>query len=32
MAGGLFAAVYLYRGFGIAAGMHVAYDILVAVV
>ena len=32
LAGGLFAAVYLYRGFGIAAGMHVAYDILVAVV
>ncbi len=31
-AGGLFAAVYLYRGFGIAAGMHVAYDILVAVI
>lgn len=32
LAGGLFAAVYLYRGFGIAAGMHVAYDILVAIV
>jgi membrane protease YdiL (CAAX protease family) len=31
-AGGLFAAVYLYRGFGIAAGMHVSYDILVAIV
>jgi len=31
-AGGLFAAVFLTRGFGIAAGMHVAYDVLVAII
>jgi hypothetical protein len=32
LAGGAFACVFFYRGFGIAAGMHVGYDILVAVV
>jgi hypothetical protein len=32
LAGGVFAGVFYYRGFGITAGMHVAYDILVAVV
>jgi hypothetical protein len=32
VAGGVFAAVFFYRGFGIAAGMHVAYDILAAAV
>jgi len=32
LAGGMFATVAIYRGFGIAAGMHVTYDILVAVV
>jgi membrane protease YdiL (CAAX protease family) len=28
LAGGFFAVVFLYRGFGIAAGSHAAYDIL----
>ena len=28
LAGLFFAAVFLYRGFGIAAGSHAAYDIL----
>ena len=32
LAGGVFATVFLCRGFGITAGMHVAYDVLVAVV
>ena len=31
VAGVFFAAVFLYRGFGIAAGSHAAYDILVGV-
>ena len=29
-AGGLFAALYIFRGFGIAVGAHVAYDIFIA--
>ncbi len=29
MAGVFFSLVYVYRGFGIAAGSHAAYDILV---
>ena len=28
LAGLFFAAVFLYRGFGIAAGSHAVYDIL----
>lgn len=28
LAGGFFAALFLWRGFGIAAGVHVVYDIL----
>jgi hypothetical protein len=32
LAGGFFAAVFLYRGFGIAAGAHAVYDLLVGVV
>lgn len=31
MAGAFFSAVFLYRGFGIAAGSHAAYDVLVGV-
>ena len=31
LAGIFFAVVFLYRGFGIAAGSHAAYDILVGV-
>lgn len=30
LAGGLFASLYVFRGFGITAGTHVAYDILIA--
>ena len=30
LAGGLFASLYVFRGFGITAGAHVAYDILIA--
>lgn len=29
LAGGLFAAIFLYRGFGIAIGAHAVYDVLV---
>jgi hypothetical protein len=32
LAGGFFAVVFLYRGFGIAAGSHAVYDLLVGVV
>ncbi len=32
LAGGFFAVVFLYRGFGIAAGAHAVYDLLVGVV
>jgi membrane protease YdiL (CAAX protease family) len=31
LAGIFFAVVFLYRGFGIAAGSHAAYDILLGV-
>ena len=31
LAGIFFSVVYVYRGFGIAAGSHAAYDILVGV-
>jgi membrane protease YdiL (CAAX protease family) len=31
LAGGFFSAVFLCRGFGIAAGSHAAYDVLVVV-
>ena len=31
LAGVFFALVYVYRGFGIAAGSHAAYDILTGV-
>jgi membrane protease YdiL (CAAX protease family) len=31
LAGIFFAVVYVYRGFGIAAGSHAAYDVLVAI-
>ena len=29
LAGGLFAAIFLYRGFGVAIGAHAVYDVLV---
>ena len=32
LAGGFFAVVFLYRGFGIAAGTHAVYDLLVGIV
>jgi membrane protease YdiL (CAAX protease family) len=32
VAGGFFAALFIYRGFGIAAGTHAAYDILVGLI
>jgi membrane protease YdiL (CAAX protease family) len=32
VAGGFFAALFIYRGFGIAAGTHATYDILVGLV
>ena len=31
LAGGFFAVVFLYRGFGIAAGSHAVYDLLVGI-
>ncbi len=31
LAGVFFSVVYVYRGFGIAAGSHAAYDIMVGV-
>ena len=30
LAGGFFAVLFLYRGFGIAAGTHAGYDVLIA--
>ncbi len=30
LAGGLFASLYVFRGFGITAGAHTAYDVLIA--
>jgi hypothetical protein len=30
VAGGFFAVLFVYRGFGIAAGTHALYDILVS--
>jgi membrane protease YdiL (CAAX protease family) len=32
MAGAFFAALFIYRGFGIAAGTHAAYDMLVGLI
>ena len=32
VAGGFFAILFVYRGFGIAAGTHALYDVLVALV
>ncbi|MEN6457720.1 MAG: CPBP family glutamic-type intramembrane protease [Thermoguttaceae bacterium] len=31
LAGAFFSAIFIYRGFGIAAGSHAAYDVLVSV-
>ncbi len=31
LAGGFFAVVFLYRGFGVAAGSHAVYDLLVGI-
>jgi membrane protease YdiL (CAAX protease family) len=31
IAGGFFAALFVYRGFGVAAGTHAFYDIFVGV-